>query len=83
MIPSSATTNTAQPSGVVQLITPMQVVTNLTSGSNAKIALFGFLTVHFIPEPGMLSAARLGRCRPGPARPTPHEEVVQVRTLRV
>jgi hypothetical protein len=52
--PSSATSNTAQPSGVVQLITPMQVVTNLTSGSNAKIALFGFLTVHFIPEPGML-----------------------------
>jgi len=52
--PSSATTSTAQPSGVVQLITPMQVVTNLTSGSNSKIALFGFLTVHFIPEPGML-----------------------------
>jgi hypothetical protein len=52
--PSSTTTNTAQPSGVVQLITPMQVVTNLTSGSNSKIALFGYLTVHFIPEPGML-----------------------------
>jgi hypothetical protein len=52
--PSSTTTSTAQPSGVVQLITPMQVVTNLTSGSNSKIALFGFLTVHFIPEPGML-----------------------------
>ena len=52
--PSSTTTSTAQPSGVVQLISPMQVVTNLTSGSNAKIALFGFLTVHFIPEPGML-----------------------------
>jgi hypothetical protein len=52
--PSSATSNTAQPSGVVQLITPMQVVTNLTSGSNAKIALFGFLNVHFVPEPGML-----------------------------
>jgi hypothetical protein len=52
--PSSGTTSTAQPSGVVQLISPMQVVTNLTSGSNAKIALFGFLTVHFIPEPGML-----------------------------
>jgi len=52
--PSSTTTNTAQPSGVVQLISPMQVVTNLTSGSNTKIALFGFLTVHFIPEPGML-----------------------------
>jgi hypothetical protein len=52
--PSSATTNTAQPSGVVQLISPMQVRTNLTSGSNAKIGLFGRLTVHFIPEPGML-----------------------------
>jgi hypothetical protein len=52
--PSSTASSTAQPSGVVQLITPMQVVTNLTSGSNTKIALFGFLTVHFIPEPGML-----------------------------
>jgi hypothetical protein len=52
--PSSATTNTAQPSGVVQLISPMQVVTNLTSGSNAKISLFTILKVHFIPEPGML-----------------------------
>jgi hypothetical protein len=52
--PSSNTSSTANPSGVVQLITPMQVVTNLTNGSNAKIALFGFLTVHFIPEPGML-----------------------------
>jgi len=52
--PSSNTTSTANPSGVVQLITPMQVVTNLQNGSNLKIALFGFLTVHFIPEPGML-----------------------------
>lgn len=52
--PSTNTTSTALPSGVVQAITPMQVVTNLTTGSNAKIALFGFLTVHFIPEPGML-----------------------------
>jgi hypothetical protein len=32
----------------------MQVVTNLTNGSNQKIALFGFLHIHFIPEPGML-----------------------------
>jgi hypothetical protein len=52
--PSSNTTSTANPSGVVQLITPMQVVTNLTTGSNQKIALFGFLTLHFVPEPGML-----------------------------
>ncbi len=52
--PSTNTTSTATPSGVVQAITPMQVVTNLTNGSNAKIALFGFLTIHFVPEPGML-----------------------------
>ena len=54
--PTSATTHTAQASGVVQLITPMQVSTNLAGAgtSNAKIALFGFLTIHFVPEPGML-----------------------------
>jgi hypothetical protein len=52
--PSSNTTSTATPSGVVQAITPIQVVTNLQNGSNLKIALFGFLTIHFIPEPGML-----------------------------
>jgi hypothetical protein len=52
--PSSGTSSTAAPSGVVQLITPMQVVTNLTSGSNAKLALFGRLSVRFVPEPGML-----------------------------
>jgi len=46
--------STANPSGVVQLISPMQVVTNLPTGSNAKIALFGYIGVHFIPEPGML-----------------------------
>jgi len=51
---ASATSNTAAVSGVVQLITPMQVRTNITSGSNSKIALFGTLTVHFIPEPGIL-----------------------------
>jgi hypothetical protein len=52
--PSSTTTNTAQPSGVVQLISPMQIVTNLTSGSNVKLSQFSTLRIHFIPEPGML-----------------------------
>jgi hypothetical protein len=52
--PSTNTTSTALPSGVVQLITPMQVVSNLSNGSNAKISMFGFLTLHFVPEPGML-----------------------------
>jgi len=52
--PGSLTTNTAQPSGVVQLISPMQIVTNLTSGSNAKLSQFSTLRIRFIPEPGML-----------------------------
>jgi hypothetical protein len=52
--PGTNTTSTASPGGVVQLITPMQVVTNQTTLSNQKIALFGILTIHFIPEPGML-----------------------------
>jgi len=52
--PSSTTTNTAQPSGVVQLISPMQIVTNLTSGSSEKLSLFATMKLHFIPEPGML-----------------------------
>jgi len=46
--------STAQPSGVVQLISPMQVVTNLTAGSSKKIALFSRMSIRFIPEPGML-----------------------------
>jgi hypothetical protein len=51
---ASATTSTAAPSGVVQLISPMQVRTNISTGSNEKVGLFGRLTIHFIPEPGML-----------------------------
>jgi hypothetical protein len=46
--------STATPNGVVQLISPMQVVTNLTAGSSKKIALFARMGIRFIPEPGML-----------------------------
>lgn len=52
--PASLTTSTAQPSGVVQLVTPMQITTNQTFGTASKISLFGVLQVRFIPEPGML-----------------------------
>jgi len=52
--PSSNTTSTASVSGVVQLITPMQVVTNLTNGSNQKISFWAHVDPHFIPEPRML-----------------------------
>jgi hypothetical protein len=50
--PVSTTTSTAQPGGVVQLVTPNQIVTN--SALNEKIGSFGILAIRFIPEPGLL-----------------------------
>jgi hypothetical protein len=52
--PGSGTTSTAQPSGVLQIVTPNQVRTNLTLGTSVKIGILGELLVHFIPEPGLL-----------------------------
>jgi hypothetical protein len=52
--PASGTTSTAQPSGVVQIVTPSQVRTNLSLGSNEKVAAIAELVIHFIPEPGLL-----------------------------
>ena len=52
--PASGTTSTAQIGGVVQLISATQIVTDLTSGSSAKVASANSMLVRFIPEPGML-----------------------------
>jgi hypothetical protein len=52
--PASTTSSTAQPSGVVQLVTPGQIWTNLPLGSNDKLGGFVVMAVHFIPEPGLL-----------------------------
>jgi hypothetical protein len=52
--PASGTTSTAQPSGVVQLVTPGQIVSNIPLGSNDKLAGMVTMVVHFIPEPGLL-----------------------------
>jgi len=69
--PVSGTTSTAQPSGVLQLVTPSQVRTNLAGGSQAKVAVFTELLIHFIPEPslvlllgsGVAGLALIGRSR--------------------
>jgi hypothetical protein len=69
--PASGLSTTAQPSGVVQLVAPSQVVTNLPAGSNAKVSSGVIMLVHFIPEPGLLlllgsgvaGLALLGRSR--------------------
>ena len=52
--PSSGTTSTADLSGVVQMVTPVQIVTNLSLGSSAKLGGSVSLLIHFIPEPGWL-----------------------------
>jgi hypothetical protein len=52
--PASGTTSTAQPSGVLQVVTPNQVRTNLALGSNVKVSILGELLIHFIPEPGVM-----------------------------
>jgi hypothetical protein len=52
--PASGTTSTAQPGGVLQLVTPNQVRTNLALGSSRKVAILGELLARFIPEPGLL-----------------------------
>jgi hypothetical protein len=52
--PASGTTSTAQPSGVVQLVTPSQVHTNLPFGSSVKLSSHVVTLIHFVPEPGLL-----------------------------
>jgi hypothetical protein len=52
--PNSATSTTGNTSGAVQLISPMQIRTNLAAGSSVKLSLFSVLNLHFVPEPGML-----------------------------
>lgn len=52
--PASATSSTAMASGVVQLISPIQVLTIGVPGQNEKLSLFGTLRFHFVPEPGLL-----------------------------
>jgi hypothetical protein len=51
--PGSATTITAWPSGVVQLVTPGQIVSNIPLGSNDKLGGMVVMLIHFIPEPGL------------------------------
>jgi hypothetical protein len=48
--PASATSSTAAPSGLVRLVTPIVISTDI-AGSTV-VPAFGFLTLHFVPEPG-------------------------------
>jgi hypothetical protein len=69
--PASTTSSTAQPGGMVQLVTPIQIETNLPLGSMSKMGASGMFLMRFIPEPGLLlllgsgvtGLAILGRAR--------------------
>jgi hypothetical protein len=52
--PASTTSSTAQPGGMVQLVSPLQTRTNLPLGSNTKVGATGVFVMEFIPEPGLL-----------------------------
>jgi hypothetical protein len=49
---SGGLSSAAANSGVVQLVTPAQVFTNI--GPSGKLPVFGIMTLHFVPEPGTL-----------------------------
>ena len=57
--PASLTSSTAQPSGILQLVTVSKVYTSLT-GAFPEMPVIGFLDLHFVPEPGTLLMLGLG-----------------------
>jgi hypothetical protein len=50
--PASGTSSTAAASGVVRLVTPIAISTNI--GPSAVLPAFAAMTLHFVPEPGTL-----------------------------
>jgi len=51
---ASSNSSTAADSGVIQLIAPQQVTTAGIAGNSTALTLFSRLTLHFVPEPGLL-----------------------------
>jgi len=51
---SASGSSTAAPSGVIQLISPEQITSSGVVGNAARLSLFITLSLHFIPEPGLL-----------------------------
>lgn len=51
---ASSNSSTATGSGLIQLVSPQAITVSGVAGNSAALALFARLTVHFIPEPGLL-----------------------------
>ena len=51
---ASSNSSTAASSGVVQLIAPQAITVTGIAGNSTALTLFATLTIHFIPEPGLL-----------------------------
>ncbi len=51
---ASNNSSTATGSGVIQLISPQQITVEGLSGNASALSLFAVMTLHFIPEPGLL-----------------------------
>jgi hypothetical protein len=51
--PVSLTSSTAKASGVVQVVTPVIVLTSLAPPNNF-LSAFGIIRLHFVPEPGLI-----------------------------
>jgi len=52
--PASSNSSTNLDSGVVQLISPATVTSIGLPANNAKLSLFSTLTLHYVPEPGLI-----------------------------
>ena len=51
---ASSNSSTATGSGLIQLIAPQQVTVSGLSSNSQALTLFSTLTLHFVPEPGLL-----------------------------
>jgi hypothetical protein len=56
--PGSLTSSTALSSGVVELVTPIFISTGIAA--SVVLPAFAFLTIHFVPEPGVLALVLVG-----------------------
>lgn len=58
--PLSGTSSTAEPQGVLQLVTPVAVGASVGGGPPSVVPLFGLLEIRLLPEPGAAASLAAG-----------------------